>query len=61
MWRGTISFPTGSSDEPKVDLCQFSTDGSDSYVFNAAKYFGEKSLNDAYSDLLLSAKYGGFT
>ena len=57
-WRGTMLFPPGSSDEPKVDLCSHS--GSDSYVFHCNKYCGEKSMNDIRRDLLLAAKYGGF-
>jgi len=40
-WRGAMLFPPGSSDEPKVDLCQCSTGGSDSYVFNRNKYCGD--------------------
>ena len=59
-------FPPCSSEEPKVDLCQFVTGELQSsivfgsYVFNSTKYFGEKSLNDIRRDLLLSAKHGGF-
>ena len=59
-WRGKMLFPPGSSDESKVDLCLCSSGGSDAYVFNSTKYFGEKSLNDIRRDLLLSAKHGGF-
>lgn len=65
-WQGEMVFPPCSSEEPKVDLCQFVTGElqssivSGSYVFNSTKYFGEKSLNDIRRDLLLSAKHGGF-
>ena len=65
-WQGEMVFPPCSSEEPKVDLCQFVTGElqssivSGSYVFNSTKYFGEKSLNDIRRDLLLSAKHEGF-